>query len=146
VDRLERATVDPVEPLASLVADLDRSDRSEHAQVLGHLRLGQPQLADQVVHGPLPAGKDIEDLPPPGLGNRVEHIGGRRRSCHGPIIYSYEHMHVQPGSGRGGELAAQAVSIRVAPSRPSSATEASRILNFCTLPVTVMGKASTKRQ
>jgi hypothetical protein len=30
VDRLERASVQPVEPLASLVTDLDRSDRSEH--------------------------------------------------------------------------------------------------------------------
>ena len=30
--------------------------------------------------------------------------------------------------------------------RPSSATDVSRILNFCTLPVTVMGKASTNLQ
>ena len=110
VDRFERATVEPVEPLASLVTDLDRSDRSEHRQVLGHLRLGQPQHADQVVHGPLPVA-------------RTSRICRRRRG-----------------------FPAQAVSILVAPSRPSSATEVSRILNFCTLPVTVIGNSSTNRQ
>jgi hypothetical protein len=51
------------------------------------------------------------------------------------------------GSGAGaGASSAQAVRVRSAASRPSSATEVSRILNFCTLPVTVMGKASTNRQ
>jgi hypothetical protein len=38
------------------------------------------------------------------------------------------------------------VRVPAACSRPSSAIEASRILNFCTLPVTVIGKASTNFQ
>jgi hypothetical protein len=39
----------------------------------------------------------------------------------------------------------QAVRVWLAASRPSSLTEVSRILNFCTLPVTVMGNASVTR-
>ena len=38
---------------------------------------------------------------------------------------------------------AQAVRVEAAPSRPSSATACSRILNFWTLPVTVIGNSST---
>jgi hypothetical protein len=49
------------------------------------------------------------------------------------------------GRRRRGSLA-QAVLVPAAASRPSSSTEVSRILNFCTLPVTVMGKASTNFQ
>jgi hypothetical protein len=45
-----------------------------------------------------------------------------------------------------GRRNAQAVRVPAASSRPSSAIEVSRILNFCTLPVTVMGNSSTKRQ
>ena len=39
----------------------------------------------------------------------------------------------------------QAVGWPAASCRPSSATEVSRILNFCTLPVTVIGKPSVNR-
>jgi hypothetical protein len=39
----------------------------------------------------------------------------------------------------------QAVRVWLAASRPSSLTEVSRILNFCTLPVTVMGNAPVTR-
>src|SRR4051812_8485210 len=39
VDRLERTTVQPVQPLPSVVADGNRPDLSQHAQVLRHLRL-----------------------------------------------------------------------------------------------------------
>jgi hypothetical protein len=52
---------------------------------------------------------------------------------------------VRSGAGPGGS-SAQAVWVRSAVSRPSSATEVSRILNFWTLPVTVMGNSSTNRQ
>ncbi len=41
--------------------------------------------------------------------------------------------------------AAQAVRVLLAASRPSSPTEVSRILNFCTLPVTVIGNSWVKR-
>ena len=42
--------------------------------------------------------------------------------------------------------ACYAVSVPAAPSRPSSAVEIFRIRNFCTLPVTVSGNASTSFQ
>jgi hypothetical protein len=65
-----------------------------------------------------------------------------------------------PGSPRGGGgregpagglrrallVLRQAVLASAAVSRPSSAMETSRILNFCTLPVTVIGNSSTNRQ
>ena len=49
------------------------------------------------------------------------------------------------GSARGTAQRGQAVRVLPADSRPSSATEVSRILNFCTLPVTVIGKSSVIR-
>jgi hypothetical protein len=60
--------------------------------VLGHLRLSQPELADDVVDGALPAGEDVQDLPPPGLGHRVERVCRRRCSSHAAIIYRYRNM------------------------------------------------------
>ena len=49
-----------------MFAHVDHSHLSEHAQVLGHLRLGQPEQRDEIVDGALPAGEDVQDLPPPG--------------------------------------------------------------------------------
>jgi len=43
------------------------------------------------------------------------------------------------------DVGLHAVSIAAAASRPRSSISISRIRNFCTLPVTVSGKASTKR-
>ena len=45
----------------------------------------------------------------------------------------------------GGRAGIQAVRVWLAASRPSSETDVSRILNFCTLPVTVIGKLSVTR-
>ena len=89
VDGLERVAVQPVQPLPSFVTHVNRSHFSEHPQVLGHLRLSQPEHAHQVVHGALPAGEGVQDLSPPGLGHRVERIRCRRCSCHGSI---YTHI------------------------------------------------------
>src|SRR5215211_6529416 len=97
VDGLERVAVEPVEPLPSFATHVDRPHFTEHPQVLGHLWLGQPELAHQVVHGALPPGEDVEDLPPPGLGHRVERVGGGRRSCHRRvIIFLYGYMSRSP--------------------------------------------------
>jgi hypothetical protein len=50
-----------------------------------------------------------------------------------------------PGPGRG-ESGGYAVSVLAAASRPSSLMDASRILNFCTLPVTVIGNSPVIRR
>jgi len=47
--------------------------------------------------------------------------------------------------GELGSLAPHAVGVWLTASRPSSTTEVCRILNFCTLPVTVIGKLSVTR-
>src|SRR5215217_6496580 len=92
VDGLERAGVQPVQSLLSLLTHVDRSHLSEHPQVLGDLRLGQPEQAHQIVHGALTGGEDIQDLSPPGLGHRIERVRCRRCSCHGRIIFSYGYI------------------------------------------------------
>jgi hypothetical protein len=57
--------------------------------------------------------------------------------------------HLRPDRPQGprpqGLTEPQAVRVWLAASRPSSATDVSRILNFCTLPVTVIGKSWEKR-
>src|SRR5438445_13123451 len=92
MDRLERVAVQPVQPLPSLVAHGDQAHFSEDAQVLGHLWLGQPEHAHQVVHGALSPDEDVQDLAPPALGYRVERICGGRCSCHTRIIFLYGNM------------------------------------------------------
>ena len=56
MDGLERVSVQPVEPLSPFVTHFDRPHFSEHPQVLGHLGLGQPEPAHQVVHGAFAVG------------------------------------------------------------------------------------------
>src|SRR5829696_3905486 len=92
MDGLERVAVEPVQPLASLVTHVDRPHLSEHSQVLGHLRLRQPEQAHQVIHGTLPAGEDVQDLSTPGLSHRVERVRCGRRACHRKIIFPYENI------------------------------------------------------
>src|SRR5918992_1219604 len=104
VDGLERVPVEPVQPLSSFVTHVDHPHLSEHPQVLRHLWLSEPEHAHQVVHRALlTAGEDVQDLPPPGLGHRVERVCRRRRSCHGRIIYPYRNIstvQLRPGSTR----------------------------------------------
>src|SRR5215217_7723523 len=100
VDGLERVAVEPVQPPASFVPDLDRSHLSEHAQVLGHLWLGQAEQVHQGVDGPLAPGEGVQDLAAPRLGHRVERIRCRRCSWHGSIIYPYGNV-TTPVTARG---------------------------------------------
>jgi hypothetical protein len=83
VDGLERVTVEPVQALPSLVTHVNRSYFAEHPQVLGHLRLGQPELVHQVVDRTLTARQDIEDRAAARLGDGVEGVGGGCCSGHG---------------------------------------------------------------
>src|ERR671917_1065144 len=102
VNGLERPLVQPIHPPPPLVARLDRPHLSEHPQVLGHQRLGHPQPAHQVAHRPLARGEEVQDLPPPGLGHRVERVRRGRRSCHGGIIYNRMVMCQDSGVSCGG--------------------------------------------
>ena len=54
MNRLEGWPFQPVEPLPALLAHLDRTDFSEHAQVLRDLWLGEADSVDQLVDGLLP--------------------------------------------------------------------------------------------
>src|SRR3954453_10320708 len=92
VDGLERLAVDPVQPPPSVVTHVNRSDFAEHPQVLGHLRLGEPELGDEVVDGPLTARKQLQDRAPPGLGDGVEGVRGGGCPGHDENIYRYEHI------------------------------------------------------
>ena len=82
VDRLQRLAIQPVHPLPPFVSYLRQIHLAKHPEVLGDLRLSQAEQRDEVVHGTLPAGEDVQDLPPPGLRHRVERIRCRRCSCH----------------------------------------------------------------
>jgi hypothetical protein len=63
--------VEPVDPAASVLEHVDRPHFTQHAQVLGHLRLSQRERFDEIVHGVLARGQEIQDLPPPRLRHRV---------------------------------------------------------------------------
>src|SRR5918999_4370244 len=107
MDGLERLAVEPVQPLPSVFPHLDRPHFSKHPQVLRHLGLSKPEQVHDLVHRPLPAGQQIEDLPPPGLGHRVERVRRGSCSCHGgEYICLYRNMSTRE-SGAG--LCASAV-------------------------------------
>src|SRR5207253_3905359 len=75
-------TVERIHPLPSSITHVDETDFPEHPQVLGHQRLPQAEQPDQVVYRPFPGREDVQDLPPPGLGHRVERIRCGGCSCH----------------------------------------------------------------
>src|SRR5205823_2389167 len=64
MDRLQRPALEPVEPLAALLAHAHQADLAQHPQVLRDQRLRQAERPDEVTDGPLPRGEDLEDLPP----------------------------------------------------------------------------------
>ena len=105
VDRPQPAGVQAVQPLLARPADPHEPDLPEHPQVLGRLRLGHPQVPRQLGHRPLAAPQQHQDLPPLRLGDRVERVRGRRRSCHGAIICLYRNASTvqldEPGAGLG---------------------------------------------
>jgi hypothetical protein len=82
VNRLQRAAVQAIHPAPAVLTDLDEPDLAQDAQVLGDLRLGDPEPGDQIVDRPLATGKKVKDLPPAGLGHGVERVRRRRCSCH----------------------------------------------------------------
>src|SRR6266542_2504558 len=137
VDGLERVAVEPVHPLPSFLAHVDHSHLAKHAQVLGHLRLGQAELAHEDVDGALPARERVHDLPPPGLGHGVERVCRRRCSCHSRRICQYRHMSTRKvtstsraaGSRRGGSSSTRSSSAVARPTScrwPPGSTSASR--------------------
>ena len=88
MDGLQRAAVEPVDALPPFVSHVHQSHLSQHPQVLGHQGLGYPSR-HEIVHGPFPAGEDVQDLPPPGLRDRVERVCCRRRPGHARMIYTH---------------------------------------------------------
>src|ERR1700745_3342462 len=64
VHGLQRVAVAAVQPLPPRLPDTDDPDLPEHAQMLGHLRLGHTHRVHQVVDGPLTVREDVEDLAP----------------------------------------------------------------------------------
>src|SRR3954453_3012636 len=113
VDGLQRRTVEAVQPLPPLIAHVHQPHFPEYAQVLGHLRLTEPELEHQVADRPLPAGQQIDDLPAPGLGHRVERVGRGRCSGHArdntyPYGYASSQRHeradARPAAGRAADL------------------------------------------
>src|ERR1039457_2803235 len=118
VDGLERLAVEPVHPLASLITPLPQPYFPQHPQVLGHQRLRQADQLDEIVHRPFPAGEDVQDLPPPGLGHGAERICPRRCSRHGRIIFPYENMSTGPCGGE--------VRLRESDPEPGQASSPSR--------------------
>src|SRR5688572_6504635 len=92
-DRLERVAIDPIQALTARITNIHETDFAKNAEVLRDLWLRQAENLDEIVHRPLAAGQDLEDLPPPGFCDRIERVGGRRRSGHGSIyICPYRHM------------------------------------------------------
>src|SRR4029450_3754197 len=65
VDGLERAAVEAIQPLPSVLAHIDRAHLPEHAQVLRDLGLSQADQRDQVVDGALAAGAGVQGLTQP---------------------------------------------------------------------------------
>src|SRR5207253_1309340 len=91
--RLEAARVEAVEPLLPGFADPHESHLAKHAQVLRRTRLSDPQCAGKLVDRTLAPFEKGENPPPLRLGNGVERIRGRGRSCHeAQYICPYRHM------------------------------------------------------
>src|SRR5918999_393627 len=82
VDWPEAPRVEAVEPLLSLSADPDEPYLTENAQVLGGARLGDAQRPRHVVDRAFTAFEQREDPTTLRLGDRIEHVGGGRGSCH----------------------------------------------------------------
>ena len=101
VNGLQRVAVEAVQAPASVVAHVDRADLTQHAQVLRHLRLGEPEQTDELVDRALTAGDGVEDLAPPRLGHGVERVGRRRCPCHDNIIYLYRNISTSKPEGGG---------------------------------------------
>ena len=68
------------------------TDRPQHAEVLGHLRLAEAEPVDELADRRLPGAQRIEELPSARLGDGVEGICRRRCASHVTIIFRYRNM------------------------------------------------------
>jgi hypothetical protein len=82
VDGLERVTVDAVPTVTSVHAHEHETDRSQHAEVLGHLRLAEAEPVDELADRGLSGAQGVEEVAPARFGHGVEGIGCRRRASH----------------------------------------------------------------
>ena len=67
-----------VEALLSRGAHADQADLLQNRQVLGRLRLGDPQQPGDIVDRALALGDQVKNLPAARFRDRVEGIGGCR--------------------------------------------------------------------
>src|SRR5262249_41455989 len=108
-----------------------------------------PDVADCILPGlqaglGVPAGDEVLCLPP------LRRVGGAphaRLAVRADLCQLMEIPRDELGCAVHGFAGrhAQAVLTAATPARPRSSISCSRMRNFCTLPVTVSGKASTKR-
>ena len=82
VHRAQSRRVDPVQPMSAHRAVADEVDGPQDGEVLGHVGLGRVESIDEIADGRLTCGEDVEDVPAGGFGDRVERIGGGRRTRH----------------------------------------------------------------
>src|SRR2546427_9745081 len=90
VHGLQLLRVELIQAVPAVPARRDDPHPAQHAEVLRHWRLGNPEFFDQFanrVHST--ASQRVDDLAPPGLGNGVKDVRGRRRSWHHIQLYSY---------------------------------------------------------
>ena len=92
VDGLQRRPVDPVPAVPPVHADEHETDRPQHAEVLGHLRLAEAEPVDELADRCLPGAQGIEEIAPARLGDGVERIRRRRGASHDDIIFRYRNM------------------------------------------------------
>ena len=73
-------------------ADEHQTDRPQHAQVLGHLRLAEAESVDELADGDLPGADGVEELATARIADGVERIRRRWSASHVTIIYLYRNI------------------------------------------------------
>ena len=96
--------VGPIEHLPSIPTHLDEADVAEYLQVLGHGRLSQAELIDDVTDRSFGSGEENEDVAPSRFGDGVEDVGSRGRTRHDPIIFRIRNMSSPQVGGHFGAL------------------------------------------
>jgi len=136
VQRADGRGVGAIETVAAVAADAHKIDMAQYAEVLGDGRLVEADGCDNFAHLVLIVRQKEEDLPAPGLGNRVEGVGGGCCPGHGEdntcryrnMSSKYFVTFVRAGTGmpvglwRGRSLVSDACDeVEVIGSRPSRA-------------------------
>src|SRR2546425_2485382 len=104
VHGLQLLRVELIQAVPALLSRRDDPHPAQHAEVLRHCRLGNPEFSDKFadrVHST--ASQRVDDLAPPGLGNGVEDVRGSRRSWHHMPLYSYMGICQGPSPRAAGE-------------------------------------------